>query len=177
MTADSSSPPTLSGPGIIFAMSKIIDPSALSVDTFHTWYKSVHIPDVLATGCVSSATRFKTLDLDAEYPYLVIYKVSDLSVLQSDAFKAIPHAHENLPGGKSIYEFVQFRHPFYKLTQTFEPNKGPEGKRPQPPCLSCLASLAPPHCLTSQLINHLQNIRILLRHRLRRHGTRRRRPR
>ena len=178
MTADSSSPPTLSGPGIIFAMSKIIDPSALSIDTFHTWYKNVHIPDVLATGCVSSATRFKTLDPDAEYPYLVIYKVSDLGVLQSDAFKAIPHAHESLPGGKSIYEFVKFRHPFYKLTQTFEPNKGPEGKRTDRTVLVILTPpLAQSISFISQLTSHQKSARILLRHRLRRHGTRRRRPR
>ncbi|KAF2665012.1 hypothetical protein BT63DRAFT_464295 [Microthyrium microscopicum] len=108
----------LSGPGILISASHIIKPSELSDEAFNKWYNEVHIPDVLATGGVSRATRFRNASSKATEKYLVIYEVDDLSVIASERFKNIPFKHKMLPGGGDIHDFVNMEIRFYKKIQT-----------------------------------------------------------
>jgi hypothetical protein len=119
--------PDLSGPGILLAATHIID-STLSDETFNKWYNEIHIPDVVATGGVTQATRFRNANPDAAEKYLALYHVPDLSVVASEKFKNIPEKHEMLPGGKSIRDLVNMEVRFYKLVQVDPESKEQDGK-------------------------------------------------
>jgi hypothetical protein len=111
--------PRLSGPGAIVSASRIIKPSELSEAAFNKWYNEVHIRDVLATGGVTKAVRFREANPKATAPYLAIYTIPDLSIIESDEFKKVPMTHESLPGGGNIHNFVNFDTRFYSLVQEY----------------------------------------------------------
>jgi len=124
-----------SGSGLIYASSHITNPD-LTPDVFDEWYSEHHIPDVLATGCVSHAARWECADKDSSVvdPYLATYRVPDLQSLQSTEFASIPMTHELLPGGskageggKACHESVDFDSTIYKLVEVFEKEKHDEG--------------------------------------------------
>ena len=112
--------PSFRGPGIIYITSRLISP-LLSPETFNTWYVTVHIPDLLATGAVSSAYRFKALKPTSDAPYLTIYVLPDMGALQKEEakFKAIPMTHASLSDGGPIQKFAEFDTRYYQLIQSF----------------------------------------------------------
>lgn len=123
--------PPLSGPGLIYSTSRIIAP-ALTAATFDKWYSEVHIPDVIATGAIRFAARWRCADEGGPDPYLALYKVGDLAQCLNDKFKAIPMSHELLPGGeagKGIHESADFDTRFYSLVEVFEKQKHDEGEQ------------------------------------------------
>ena len=111
--------PALSGPGIFCSTSKIIKPEQLSDATYNKWYNEVHIRDVLATGGVSAAFRFKNANPNADRKYMALYLVPDLAVVQSEKFKAIPMTSDLMLNGGSCHEFIDFDTRFYKLEQDY----------------------------------------------------------
>lgn len=119
--------PDLSGPGILLAATYITDP-ALSDKTFNKWYNEIHIPDVIATGGISQATRFRNANPDATEKYLAIYHVPDLSIVTSEKFQKIPDKHEMLPDGRSIREVVNMEVRFYKLVQVDPESQDQDGE-------------------------------------------------
>jgi hypothetical protein len=119
----------MSGPGIIYTPSKIADPT-LSLEQFNNWYENVHFKDLLSTGLVKSVSRFKSINPDAEWPYLAIYVLEDMGALQRTGFKSVSIPHESLPDGGPIIKFVDFDTRFYQLVQKVEIGKeDQEGKR------------------------------------------------
>ncbi|KAF2401682.1 hypothetical protein EJ06DRAFT_547970 [Trichodelitschia bisporula] len=104
------------GPGLLIARSRITSPE-LSEDVFERWYNEVHIPDVLAVGTISAAYRFRNSNPAAEVPYLAVYTVPEFSKVDMGKLGALPMAHEMLPGGGTITDFVDIDSQFYKLTQ------------------------------------------------------------
>jgi hypothetical protein len=119
--------PQLSGPGIILSASHITKPDQLSDETFNKWYNEVHIRDVLATGGVPNATRFRHADPKAAIPYLAVYTVPDLAIIHSEKFRSIPMRHPMLPNGGNIHEFANFDTRFYQLIQTDPETKQQDG--------------------------------------------------
>lgn len=117
-------PPTLpkdiSGPGIIYSASKITSPS-LTPEAYAAWY-DIHIADVLSTGIVSAAHRFKALKPDSAAPFLTIYEVPDFSAVHREAAKwnAIPMTHDLLPGGGPVQKVARSDIRYYQLLQTFD---------------------------------------------------------
>lgn len=109
--------PPLSGPGLITSYSNITKPEVLSDDLFNTWYNTVHIRDVLATGAVSAAYRFRQADPESPKPYIAVYFVPDLAAIESESFKNIPMTHLSLPDGASIHTLAHFDTRVYSLTQ------------------------------------------------------------
>lgn len=120
--------PPMSGPGIIYTTSKIVKPEELSPEKFNWWYENVHIRDLLATGVVSRAFRFKNNNASADTPYLAIYVLEDMAALQQAAFKSVPQTHESLPGGGPAHRFVDFDTRYYQLIQKFEVEEHPTGE-------------------------------------------------
>lgn len=112
--------PPLSGPGLITSYSNITKPEILSDSVFNTWYNTVHIPDVIATGAVVVAYRFRQADMEAPKPYMAAYLVPDLAAIGSEAFKNIPMSHPMLPGGASIHTMAHFDTRIYSLIQEHE---------------------------------------------------------
>jgi hypothetical protein len=107
----------LSGPGLITSYSNITKSEILSDSLFNTWYNTVHIPDVLATGAVASAYRFRQADPKSPKPYMAVYLVPDLAAIECEAFKSIPMSHPLLPDGANIHTLAHFDTRFYSFTQ------------------------------------------------------------
>jgi hypothetical protein len=112
--AYSGAPP--SGPGIFLSLSKITDKN-LSDDVFNRWYNEVHIRDVLNTGCITKAYRFKDKNPNAERPYAALYVCPDMSCIGGEKMKSIPMTSDMLPGGKNCHGLASFDTRFYSTTQ------------------------------------------------------------
>ncbi|KAF2803049.1 uncharacterized protein BDZ99DRAFT_400490 [Mytilinidion resinicola] len=114
--------PPLSGPGILWVNSKITAPDKLSPELFKTWYEEVHIRDIIAAkkGGVLAAWRYQCANPERPAPYLALYSIPDMGVLQTDQFRAVPMGHEMLPEGGPILKFVNFDTRYYKKIQVFE---------------------------------------------------------
>jgi len=125
--------PTLSGPGVIVSASHITKPDLLTDEAFNKWYNEVHIPDVLATGGVPIATRFRNANPAAPAPYLAIYTVPDLSIIHSQKFKNIPMTHKSLPEGGNIHNYANFDTRFYQLIQEHAEDEQSDGLPLPPP--------------------------------------------
>lgn len=133
--------PALSGPGLITSYSNITKPEILSDPLFNTWYNTVHIPDVLATGAVTAAYRFRQADPDSPKPYMAVYFVPDLAAVESEAFKGIPMTHSLLPDGASIHTLAHFDTRFYSLTQEHVRDEQESGRQMQLPDTTLLLTL------------------------------------
>lgn len=112
--------PNFSGPGIIVSASYILKPDLLSDDLFNKWYNEAHVPDVIATGGVPRAARFRNANPEAKNQYMCIYELPDLAIVTSEAFKKIPMTHDMLPDGADIHNLANFDTRFYELVQTDE---------------------------------------------------------
>ncbi|RDI79248.1 hypothetical protein Vi05172_g10704 [Venturia inaequalis] len=110
---------SLSESGLITSYSNITKPKVLSDDQFNTWYNTVHIPDVLSTGAVTTAYRFRQADPESSKPYMAIYFVPDLAAIESKAFKNISMTHSSLPDGASIHDLAHFDTRIYSFTQEY----------------------------------------------------------
>lgn len=111
--------PKLWGPGIFYSTSRISKPDQISEETYNKWYNEVHIPDVLATGGVTAAYRFRNANPNADRPYLAVYQVPDLGIIQSETFKSIPMTSDLLPNGGPCHNYIDFDTRFYKLQQDY----------------------------------------------------------
>lgn len=100
----------LSGPGILWINSKVTDPATLSVNAFERWYEDIHIPDIIAAkpGGVVASWRYKCQDSSRKAPFLAVYRVPDMSFLQSSEFKSIPMVHPTLPDNGPIHRYADF---------------------------------------------------------------------
>lgn len=116
-TAYSGPPP--SGSGIFLSLSKITNHELLSDELFNKWYDEVHLRDVLATGKITRAYRFRNKSPDAERPYLALYICPDMSCIAGEEVKNIPMHSDLLPQGKSIHDLANFDTRFYNTTQEF----------------------------------------------------------
>jgi len=59
--------------GVLVVLVSCDDPS--KVDEMNQWYNETHIPDILATGCYFSATRYEnTRTRDGDPTYVAIYE-------------------------------------------------------------------------------------------------------
>jgi len=119
----------MSGPGILFVVSKIARTDILDEETYIKWYEDDHIAEIMQTSGIKSALRYKSLNPSAEKPYLVTYPMEDIGFTQGEEFKKIKVHSDMLPGGGPIYDLADIDVRYYGLIQTYEPT-GPtkEGK-------------------------------------------------
>ena len=73
--------------GILF--SQMEPPAGWEAD-FHAWYDTDHIPARLAMDGFESARRYEARD--GEPKYLTVYELSDMAVLDTDAYKQLKEA-------------------------------------------------------------------------------------
>ncbi|KAF2091205.1 hypothetical protein K490DRAFT_62526 [Saccharata proteae CBS 121410] len=120
-------------PGLLYATTKISDPSLLSPDDFNSWYSITHIPPLLSykPGGPSLALRFKNVDPDAGWPYLALYPVPDKAVLGEERFWK--EFSVGVPGsagsaGKEMEDVVEWEVRCYEKIQTFEGQIAKQGR-------------------------------------------------
>ncbi|KAF2491046.1 hypothetical protein BU16DRAFT_517062 [Lophium mytilinum] len=114
------------GPGIIVSRFKLRDSSEVSQELLEKWYDEVHIPDVLATGGVKSAWRWKAADPEYGNQNMVLYKLPDLTFINDPKFQAIGMTSDLLPGSRSMLDFTAFDLRFYTMEQLFQTEHQPE---------------------------------------------------
>jgi hypothetical protein len=117
---------SVSGPGLFYVNSKITNP-VISPEVFTTWYEDVHIPDIFESRTISNAFRFYSTKPDlVERPYLALYPMKDVALLQSKDFKSIPVHSKILPNDGRIFEFADFdtRYYLHERTHYKEPRAG-----------------------------------------------------
>jgi hypothetical protein len=108
----------LSGPGLFYVNSKITNPE-FSTETFTKWYDNVHIPDIFDSGTISNAFRYYSTSPEVvERPYLALYPMEDVKLLQSQEFKSIPVHSKILPDGGPIYTVADFDTRYYTHIRT-----------------------------------------------------------
>lgn len=105
-------------PILVLVQSRLRSP-ALPSSTFHKWYNTAHIPDLLQTPGVSSGLRYLDTrtpsDEDATvagtFPYLALYPGLERAWLTSKTceFLKVPLHHDMLPGPSHfVFEFADF---------------------------------------------------------------------
>jgi hypothetical protein len=116
-------PPKMSGPGILYVISKIASPD-LNEETYIKWYEDDHIAEIMLTSGIKSALRYKSIDPSVDKPFMVTYPMEDIGFTQGEEFKKITVHSDILPGGGPIYDLADIDVHYYQLVQTFDP-KGP----------------------------------------------------
>lgn len=120
-------PSDLSGKGMLYVNSYISD-SILDETTFLKWYDEDHIPEILEVNGFKSAVRWIDEPAKKEEggrPYLSLYPMEDLGVLNTPEFAAISVKSDMLPGSQLIYDMADFDVRYLQLVQVFDPkNKG-----------------------------------------------------
>lgn len=97
-------------PGILYAQTKITSP-ILDMETFCSWYDTIHIPDLFSLpGSPDIAYRYKAIDESRqEWQFVVVYVLDDhtftLGPVPEGTFR---YEHPMLPEGRSILEFISF---------------------------------------------------------------------
>ncbi|RFU31205.1 hypothetical protein B7463_g5141, partial [Scytalidium lignicola] len=123
----------LKGPGIMWVNAKITKPEDLSRGIFTQWYDQVHIPDVVGVDGIVAGWRYESEEQDDEKPYLAIYGIPELEIIQKNIdFKSVPQHHPMLPGGQSIYLYAEFDTRFYKRVRVQEKENAGEGETLKP---------------------------------------------
>ncbi|KXJ97265.1 hypothetical protein Micbo1qcDRAFT_229974 [Microdochium bolleyi] len=123
-------PENMSGKGLLYVHSRITS-ELLDEPTLLKWYDEDHIPEIFATGGISSASRFideqaKARAGEGGRPYLHLYPLQDIGFLRTPEFAGISVTSDMLPGSGLVYDLVDFDVRYYNLVQVFDPtNKGP----------------------------------------------------
>lgn len=113
----------MSGIGSLYVESKISQPDVLDEKSYLKWYDEEHIPEILATGGIKSARRFKNVDPAADKPYLALYPLADLAYLKSEAFRDIKIKSDLLPGTGIVYDLADLDVRYDNLIQVYDPTE------------------------------------------------------
>src|SRR6187402_1352498 len=105
----------ISGPGILFVISKIAATDILDEAAYMKWYETDHISEIMETSGIKSALRYKNKDPSADKPYLVTYPMSDIAFTQGEEFKKIKVHSDLLPNGGPVYDLADIDVRYYGL--------------------------------------------------------------
>jgi hypothetical protein len=110
-------------PGILWVNSDVIKLDQLSREDFDTWYSDEHIPDVVATSGVPSASRYQHM-ADGSTParrlgFLTIYKMPDINFIETKEFRNLEGQSPG-PNRERIFQNAEFDTRVYELVQSDE---------------------------------------------------------
>ncbi|KAL1637376.1 hypothetical protein SLS58_009323 [Diplodia intermedia] len=115
-------------PGVLYVGAAIKDP-VLDEATFNKWYDDSHVPEMLALrNGPPAAFRYRNADPTRPFPYLVLYVLPDMAWADSDELKGAKLTHDELPGGRSHFDLVDFDVRQYDKIQTFEGQLPKDGR-------------------------------------------------
>ncbi|KAK0750808.1 hypothetical protein B0T18DRAFT_387036 [Schizothecium vesticola] len=111
----------------------------LSPATFHEWYDTVHVPDLLQTPGVRSAARYAAVTSpddgaggnDGSFPFIALYPSIDRAWLTSPTceFLRVPFHHPMLPGpGHFVFDVADFAMGAYVVRATAGEGGGTPGR-------------------------------------------------
>ncbi|KAF2184359.1 hypothetical protein K469DRAFT_580245, partial [Zopfia rhizophila CBS 207.26] len=119
-------PTVWSGPGIIVNLVRIPETSKITRGTLEKWFDDVYVPDLVATGVVTSAWRFKAANPDDAKQSMAIYKVLDLAPVQTGKLQTVKKTSETFPTDSHVDEFVESDSRMFSLVQLFQRERQPE---------------------------------------------------
>jgi hypothetical protein len=122
VTASAAGPPS----GLLFVLSKPNHPE-LTEAVYNDWYSNEHIIDMVKSGLTDLVLRYKNVNRTSQWPYLAIYRLPDVALLQNQkVMGAIPPTSQKLPGkekgskGGAYKDVLSMEMRAYARIQTFE---------------------------------------------------------
>ncbi|GAB1201062.1 hypothetical protein APSETT444_010449 [Aspergillus pseudonomiae] len=108
------------GRGILYVRSKLLEGSIASVERFNTWYNQLHIPELMRLEGIQAATRhISASPKRSNHPYLALYSLATMDVLNSTHFKTIAEQRDVLPGTQyTIFDVAEFEARAYILLKS-----------------------------------------------------------
>ncbi|KAE8312088.1 hypothetical protein BDV41DRAFT_577925 [Aspergillus transmontanensis] len=108
------------GRGILYVRSKLLEGSIASVERFNTWYDQLHIPELMRLEGIQFATRhISASPRRSNHPYLALYSLANMDVLNSAHFKTIAEQRDVLPGMQyTIFDIAEFEARAYNLLKS-----------------------------------------------------------
>jgi hypothetical protein len=112
--------------GLLMVLSKPNHPE-LTEKVYNDWYSHEHIQDMVKSGLTDLVLRYKNVNSTAQYPYLAIYRLPDVRLLQDKkVMGAITPTSQKLPGktkgskGGAYADVLSMETRAYARIQTFE---------------------------------------------------------
>jgi len=112
--------------GLLTVMSSPNHPE-LTDKVFNDWYSNEHIQDMVKSTVTDLVVRYKNVNSSAQWPYLAIYRIPDVSKLSDQKIMgSVPATSKLLPGkekgskGGAWKEIMKMETSAYLRTQTFE---------------------------------------------------------
>jgi hypothetical protein len=112
--------------GLLMVLSKPNHPE-LTEAVYNDWYSNEHIQDMVKSGLTDLVLRYKNVNVSAQYPYLAIYRLPDVRLLQDKkVMGAITPTSQKLPGkekgskGGAYQDVLSMETRAYARIQTFE---------------------------------------------------------
>lgn len=116
------SPPSYShlfGPGLVVVFGTVPKDSPVSEETVTEWIDEEYIPRLLATHVIKSAGRFKAANPHFSRQIMIIYEVTDLSMLNDPKVKNVPRSGKRFPTDEPVETWVPFEMRVYSYVQIF----------------------------------------------------------
>ena len=122
MTTFAVEPPS----GLLVVLSKPNHPE-LTEAVYNDWYSNEHIQDMVKSGLTDLVLRYKNVNHTSQWPYLAIYRLPDVRLLQDKkVMGAITPTSQKLPGkakgskGGAYSDVLSMETRAYARIQTFE---------------------------------------------------------
>jgi len=108
-----------SGPGIMQSFVNIKHHTGITEDTLEQWFDDVYVPNVLQTGIVKSASRWKAADTAYDKQWMILYEVDDLGLVQSGGLKKVPRTSTMFPTDGPVDNFIELESRVLSLEQNY----------------------------------------------------------
>ncbi|EXK26218.1 hypothetical protein FOMG_17188 [Fusarium oxysporum f. sp. melonis 26406] len=104
--------------GLCTVHTKITSPD-LTTETFHRWYKSHIVDDIIKLPGIPAALRWKTL-AGSERPWLASYPVQSVEVFREEGWNSLVHHSDILPPPHNFVDLMDFDTRYYKIVDKHE---------------------------------------------------------
>ncbi|KAF2272705.1 uncharacterized protein EI97DRAFT_452788 [Westerdykella ornata] len=110
---------TLSGPGLVVMFGTVTPDCPVSEETLNEWLDEEYIPRLLATHALRSAARYKAANPHFSRQIMIIYQVTNLSLLNDPKVKNVPRTSKRFPTDDPIETWVPFEIRVYSWVQIY----------------------------------------------------------
>lgn len=128
-----------SGPGLILSFFKLLDPPQISEETLEKWFEKEFVPGLLAAGAIQSASLYRAASSEYNKQNLIVYQVSDLSVIQKGAFQQVPRTSKLSLFEGTVDGYIDLDSRIYSFSQLYETSEKPQGKTMCVEIMSCFS--------------------------------------
>jgi hypothetical protein len=125
--SDAAAPPAWSGPGLLQTFFILPHGSQLPHETLEKWLDETYIPEIIGTGVVQSAWRFKAADSAYEKQHMILYKIPDLAQVKAGKLQEVPKTSDKFPNGGSVLDYSVALSIIFSFVELYPPTNRDEG--------------------------------------------------